>query len=74
MTYSTPYAAYEVELNDTMLQIVENEYRRSENHPLVGTYVDASEVITADGYRRDVITINGQFPGPTIEVMEGAQV
>jgi Multicopper oxidase len=32
------------------------------------------DIIVADGFERDVIVINGQFPGPTIEVMEGVQV
>jgi hypothetical protein len=32
------------------------------------------DVITADGFVRSVITINGMFPGPTLEVMEGVQV
>ena len=33
-----------------------------------------SDVITADGVKRNVIVINGQFPGPTLEVAEGSQV
>ena len=36
--------------------------------------MNASDVITADGFSRNVIVINEQFPGPTIEVMEGVQV
>jgi len=32
------------------------------------------DIIVADGFERDVIVFNGQLPGPTIEVMEGAQV
>ena len=31
-------------------------------------------VITADGVQRPIITINGVFPGPTLEVMEGSEV
>ena len=31
-------------------------------------------VITADGVQRPIITINGVFPGPTLEVMEGREV
>ena len=31
-------------------------------------------VITADGVQRPLITINGVFPGPTLEVMEGSEV
>ncbi|KAK3737218.1 hypothetical protein QZH41_001818 [Actinostola sp. cb2023] len=36
--------------------------------------VPADKVHTVDGHTRTIITINGQFPGPAIEVMEGAQV
>ena len=32
------------------------------------------DVITADGVTRSIITVNEQFPGPTLEVMEGAEV
>ncbi|CAH1271167.1 KLHL24 [Branchiostoma lanceolatum] len=39
-----------------------------------GTLVPMDEVITTDGVKRNVITVNGMFPGPTIEVVEGAQV
>ena len=31
-------------------------------------------VITADGVQRPLITINGVFPGPTLEVIEGSEV
>ena len=33
-----------------------------------------SSLVTLDGHQRDVIHINGQFPGPTIDVMKGVQV
>ncbi|CAH1274669.1 Hypp5360 [Branchiostoma lanceolatum] len=39
-----------------------------------GPIVPMEEVITADGVQRNVIVVNEQFPGPTLEVMEGAQV
>lgn len=32
------------------------------------------DVITADGVRRSLVTINDVFPGPTFEVMEGSEV
>ena len=35
---------------------------------------DVGNVVTLDGHQRDVIHINGQFPGPTIDVMKGVQV
>ena len=42
----------------------------------VGRYIDdlTGDVITADGVKRNVIVINGQFPGPTLEVAEGSHV
>ncbi|CAH1249449.1 Hypp8609 [Branchiostoma lanceolatum] len=39
-----------------------------------GPIVPVEETITADGVQRNVILVNDQFPGPTLEVMEGAQV
>ncbi|XP_078686410.1 uncharacterized protein LOC144919067 [Branchiostoma floridae x Branchiostoma belcheri] len=39
-----------------------------------GTLVPWEEVIITDGVQRNVITVNDMFPGPTIEVVEGAQV
>ena len=40
-----------------------------------GTEIGATDsVITADGSRRKLVTINGVFPGPTLEVMEDAEV
>jgi len=66
---------FNVQLNGTRLQVVENSFRRSERHPgIIGRTVNPDDVITADGYSRDVIVINDQFPGPTLEVMEGVQV
>ena len=41
---------------------------------IIGQFVNESDVITGDGFSRNVIVINDQFPGPTIEVMEGVQV
>ena len=38
------------------------------------TSADVDDVVTLDGHLRDVIHINGQFPGPTIDVMKGVQV
>ena len=34
----------------------------------------SENVITADGTRRKLVAINGVFPGPTFELMEGAEV
>jgi len=74
MTYYTPKGSYNVELNGTRLQITENSFRKEEKAPLAGSFVNSDDVITADGFRRELITINDQFPGPTIEVMKGAEV
>ena len=68
---------YNVILNDTVLQHAENSFNPKDKSPhdgVVGTPVDPDDVISLDGNPRNVIVINDQFPGPTIEVMEGAQV
>ncbi|CAD5112020.1 DgyrCDS1270 [Dimorphilus gyrociliatus] len=36
--------------------------------------VDFNDVITADGYEQKVLTINGRFPGPNINVMFGSRI
>ena len=38
------------------------------------TPVASEDVVTLDGHWRDVIHINGRFPGPTIDVMKGVKV
>ena len=65
---------YNVEAYATQLRVVGNTYRTKRDFPLIGTLVPPDDVITADGFPRNVITVNGQFPGPTIEVYEGTQV
>ena len=35
---------------------------------------DIEDVVTLDGHLRDIIYINGKFPGPTIDVMKGVKV
>ncbi len=74
MVYSTNNAAYNVELNGTDLQIVESSYHPKEYDGMIGQFIDSSDVITGDGLRRDIITVNGQFPGPDIEVLQGCEV
>lgn len=32
------------------------------------------DIVVADGYKRSIMTINRQFPGPTIEVLNGTQI
>ena len=74
MTYTKGDATYNVRLNGTRLQVVENRHHLQVTDPFIGSFVGASDVITADGFTRDVITINNKFPGPNIEVMAGSQV
>lgn len=76
MTYRTPDESktLPVQLNGTRLQVVENQFYLKAQVPEVGQFLLPEEVTTADGFERDIITINGGFPGPTIEVLEGAQV
>jgi hypothetical protein len=76
MTYRTPdgQKAFDVALNGTNLQIVANSYHPAGSDPLIGSFVDPSHVHTADGVKKYIIETNGQFPGPTIEVMEGSEV
>ena len=66
--------AYDVQLNGTKLEIVENSHKQREYDGTIGRYVNSDDVITCDGRKRTIIVINGQFPGPTLEVMEGSQV
>jgi hypothetical protein len=78
MTYakSDGSGSYNVELDASngSLKIVPNSLRVAGSDPLIGTYIDPDLVITAGGFIRNVITVNGQMPGPSIEVMAGAQV
>ena len=64
---------YSVSLDGDRLKTTESAFRKPPDDHL-GRYVNATDVITADGYVRNIITINGQFPGPTISVAEGSQV
>ncbi|CAH1252822.1 Hypp1020 [Branchiostoma lanceolatum] len=60
--------------NDGHLELFTTLTLDSNRDDVNGTRVSADDVITADGVQRNVILVNGQFPGPAIEVMEGAQV
>ena len=75
MTYRVPGGgrAFDVILNGTNLEITTNTFTPATDAN-VGTSVPLEDVHTADGYPRNFIEINGQFPGPTIEVLEGAEV
>jgi len=75
MTTTIDGQVFSVQLNETRLQVVENSFRRAAEYPdIIGRTLNPDDVITADGYSRDVIVINDQFPGPTLEVTEGVQV
>lgn len=56
---------HDVTLNGTSLQYAAG----SDIHT-----VSPNDVITADGFPRRILTVNGQYPGPPIEVTEGSQV
>jgi len=75
MTTKIDGKVFNVQLNGTRLQVVESSLRQAVKYPdVIGRTVNPDDVITTDGYPRDVIVINDQFPGPTIEVMEGVEV
>ena len=74
MTYFTCGSTYNVEMNGTRIQVAANSLRPAESTSLVGQEVQPGDVITLDGRPATVISINGEFPGPTIEVMEGVEV
>ena len=74
MTYFTRGYTYNVEMNGTRLQVAANSLRPAESTSLVGQEVPPDDVITLDGKSATIIVINDQFPGPTLEVMEGVEV
>ncbi len=74
MTYRTPDVAYHVTQDENGFRLLGNEWHWEEKDQLVGTYVNDSDVLSLDGYSRNIIIINDQFPGPNIEVMEGTEV
>ena len=74
MYWHTERDVYNVKLDGDKLKLAPSLYRPEGSTDVIGKVVNANDVITADGYVRDIITINGQFPGPTIEVAEGSQV
>ena len=58
-----------------LLRDLGNFYNKPRYADMNRTRIQATDnVITANGLRRKIITINGVFPGPTLEVMEGAEV
>ncbi|CAH1787077.1 unnamed protein product [Owenia fusiformis] len=57
-------------MSDGTLKLIPNGYYDN----VEDLVVNASDVITADGITRNIITINSLFPGPTIEVGEGSQI
>ena len=75
MVVQNEESVFDVELDGSDLKIVANQYRTVDRFPdSIGDVVDADDFIMADGFPRTIIAINDAMPGPTIEVMEGAQV
>ena len=72
MVYRTDEKSFNVKMQNGKMTVVGNSYHIDDKE--IGGAVDPAEVITADGYERDILTINGGFPGPTLEVVKGAQV
>ncbi|KXJ06536.1 L-ascorbate oxidase [Exaiptasia diaphana] len=76
MTYATKNTkerdeTYNVRIAENgSLELFPNDYHRQ----VPDIVVPADKVHTVDGHTRTIITINDQFPGPAIEVMQGAQV
>ncbi|XP_065052890.1 uncharacterized protein LOC135682090 [Rhopilema esculentum] len=61
--------------NGRLIQRLGTFYQQKVYNDYDGLVVNATtDTITADGVRRSLITINGQFPGPMLEVMEGSEV
>ena len=67
---------FDVDIDGQDLRVVNSSFRPTEIWPnVIGQVVpNPLDVITLDGVKRIIITINGQFPGPTLEVVEGAEV
>ena len=63
---------YDVGSVDGHLEIIDGG--EGETDPLHGRHIDPDDIITGDGTRRRVITVNGQFPGPTMKVQEHSEV
>ena len=61
--------------NGRLTQRLGTFYQQKIYNDYDGLVVNATaDTITADGVRRSLITINDQFPGPMLEVMEGSEV
>ena len=65
---------WDMALNGSKFVVQYDAFNHERDSTLVGTQVAAEDVLTADGAHKYIIVVNQQFPGPTLEVMEGAQV
>lgn len=65
---------YKVFLNSQSELEIEETVFKKDDDPMVGVIVNASDVVTGAGITRNIITVNGTIPGPTLEVEEGSQV
>ncbi|XP_066917252.1 uncharacterized protein [Clytia hemisphaerica] len=77
MMYAVKYATgwqdvYDVVLNGSRLHLKSNDYHKTV--PDVSHEELSQHSNPLDGVPRTLIMINGRYKGPTIEVMEGAQV
>ena len=74
MTFQKPQGTFDVKAKGAKLVTAPNTFRVAGPGLTFDEVVNKRDVITLDGIPRDVMVINGRHPGPTIEVMEGAQV
>ena len=73
--YYTPMQnALPVGVNGSELFLESRPWPAAMGDFMIGAPVSGDDLITGDGTTRPVIVVNGQLPGPTIEVMEGSQV
>ena len=65
---SMMYKGFKVVLDGTRLQYAPGQGANP------NAVINPDDVITLDGVIREVISVNGQIPGPTIEIMEHSEV
>ena len=62
------YKGFKVILNGTRLQYAPGQGANP------NAVINPDDVITLDGVPREVISVNGQIPGPTIDVLVDSEV
>jgi len=63
----------DIDANGTIAQTTNTYYSTPETFPDNATF-DENNCMFGDGVKTSIISINDQFPGPTIEVKKGAKV